>query len=86
MNGAPHNDPPAVHGRFKIVVRDRISAALQAKLVEEAELADVLEVLQALAAAGGMRWDQLEAGGHGEVHATRGFDSRLVFESVQQAG
>jgi predicted house-cleaning noncanonical NTP pyrophosphatase (MazG superfamily) len=73
-------------------------AALRAKLMEEAEeaqaapdgqlrseLADVLEVLQALAAAHGMSWEDVV------VEATRkraergGFDQRIFLEYVDQA-
>ena len=60
-------------------------AALRAKLVEEAEeaqaapdgqlrseLADVLEVLQALAAAHGMSWEDVVAGSGPQADGARG--------------
>ena len=73
-------------------------AALRAKLLEEAheaqaapdgqlasELADVLEVLQALAAAHDMRWEEVVS----EVSRKRaergGFDQRILLEYVDQA-
>jgi predicted house-cleaning noncanonical NTP pyrophosphatase (MazG superfamily) len=73
-------------------------AALRAKLLEEAreaqeapdgqlasELADVLEVLKALAAAHDMSWDDVVAEA-GRKRAERGgFDNRIFLEYVDQA-
>lgn len=70
--------------------------ALLAKLMEEAqeashaiadnlpgELADVLEVLRALAAAAGMSWPQLLALAN-DKHSRRGaFEGRIFLESVE---
>ena len=74
-------------------------AALRAKLVEEAEeaqaapdgqlrseLADVLEVLQALAAAHGMSWEDVVAEATRKRTARGGFDQRIFLEYVDQAG
>jgi predicted house-cleaning noncanonical NTP pyrophosphatase (MazG superfamily) len=74
-------------------------AALRAKLVEEAEearaasgrqlrseLADVLEVLQALAAAYGMSWEDVVAETVRKRDKRGGFDQRIFLEYVEQAG
>ncbi|MFZ0172983.1 MAG: nucleoside triphosphate pyrophosphohydrolase, partial [Acidimicrobiales bacterium] len=74
-------------------------AALRAKLVEEAEeaqaapdrqlrseLADVLEVLQALAAAHGMSWADVVAEAARKRGERGGFDQRIFLEYVDQAG
>ncbi len=74
-------------------------AALRAKLVEEAEeaqaasdrqlqseLADVLEVLQALAAAHGMSWEDVMAEATRKRDERGGFDQRIFLEYVDQAG
>ena len=71
---------------------------LLAKLVEEAqeasgacaeelpaELADVLEVLQALAKTLGMSWEQLLALAADKRTRRGGFDGRLFLEYVEQA-
>ena len=73
-------------------------AALRAKLVEEAEeaqaapdgqlrseLADVLEVLQALAAAYGMSWADVVAEAARKRTERGGFDQRIFLEYVDQA-
>jgi predicted house-cleaning noncanonical NTP pyrophosphatase (MazG superfamily) len=73
--------------------------ALLAKLVEEAaearqaadadlpgELADVLEVLRALAASAGLTWDQLQAAADTKRNHRGGFTGRLFLEYVDQAG
>ncbi len=73
--------------------------ALRAKLVEEAgeaqaapdgrlrsELADVLEVLQALAAAHGMSWEDVVAEAARKRGERGGFDQRIFLEYVEQAG
>jgi predicted house-cleaning noncanonical NTP pyrophosphatase (MazG superfamily) len=73
-------------------------AALRAKLLEEAheaqaapdgklasELADVLEVLQALAAAHGMDWEEVVSEASRERAERGGFDQRIFFEYVEQA-
>jgi predicted house-cleaning noncanonical NTP pyrophosphatase (MazG superfamily) len=73
-------------------------AALRAKLLEEAheaqaapdgelasELADVLEVLKALAAAHDMSWEEVVSEA-GRKRAERGgFDNRIFLEYVDQA-
>ena len=72
--------------------------ALLAKLVEEAqeasgargeelpaELADVLEVLQALAKALGMSWEQLLALAANKRTRRGGFEGRIFLEYVEQA-
>jgi predicted house-cleaning noncanonical NTP pyrophosphatase (MazG superfamily) len=73
-------------------------AALRAKLLEEAheaqaapdgqlasELADVLDVLKALAAAHHMSWDDIVSEA-GRKRAERGgFDNRILLEYVEQA-
>jgi predicted house-cleaning noncanonical NTP pyrophosphatase (MazG superfamily) len=73
--------------------------ALRAKLMEEAgearvapdrqlrsELADVLEVLRALAAAHGMSWEDVEAEAARKRDERGGFDQRIFLEYVDQAG
>ena len=72
--------------------------ALLAKLVEEAqeasgahgeelpaELADVLEVLQALAKTLGMSWEQLLALAANKRTRRGGFEGRIFLEYVEQA-
>jgi predicted house-cleaning noncanonical NTP pyrophosphatase (MazG superfamily) len=72
--------------------------ALLAKLVEEAreassaraeelpaELADVLEVLQALAEALGMTWEQLLAVAANKQTRRGAFEGRIFLEYVEQA-
>lgn len=72
-------------------------AALRAKLMEEAEeaqaasdkqlrseLADVLEVLQALAAAHGMSWEDVMAEAARKRDERGGFDQRIFLEYVDQ--
>jgi predicted house-cleaning noncanonical NTP pyrophosphatase (MazG superfamily) len=74
-------------------------AALRAKLVEEAEeaqaapdgqlrsdLADVLEVLRALAAAHDMSWEDVVAEAARKRDERGGFDRRIFLEYVDQAG
>lgn len=71
-------------------------AALLAKLVEEAgeasqaaahdlpeELADVLEVVQALAAAAGLSWAQLRTLADGKRASRGGFRERVYLEYVE---
>jgi predicted house-cleaning noncanonical NTP pyrophosphatase (MazG superfamily) len=73
-------------------------AALRAKLVEEAqeakvapdgqlasELADVLEVLTALAAAHGMSWQDVVSEASRKRAERGGFDNRTFLEYVDQA-
>jgi len=73
-------------------------AALRAKLLEEAheaqaapdgqlasELADVLEVLQALAAAHGMDWEEVVSEASRKRGERGGFDQRIFLEYVDQA-
>ena len=86
-------------GRPVIRVLDRAGyrAALRAKLVEEAEearsapdgqlraeLADVLEVLRALAAAHGMSWGDVTADAARKRDERGGFDQRTFLEYVEQ--
>jgi predicted house-cleaning noncanonical NTP pyrophosphatase (MazG superfamily) len=72
-------------------------AALRAKLIEEAEearaasdrqlrseLADVLEVLRALAAAYGMSWEDVVAEAARKRDERGGFDQRIFLEYVEQ--
>ena len=72
-------------------------AALRVKLIEEAEeaqaasdgqlrseLADVLEVLQALAAAHGMSWEDVVAEAARKRDERGGFDQRIFLEYVDQ--
>jgi len=74
-------------------------AALRAKLMEEAgealaashtslrsELADVLEVLQALAAAQGMSWEDVVAEAARKRDERGGFGERIFLEYVDQVG
>ena len=73
-------------------------AALRAKLLEEAheaqaapdgqlasELADVLEVLQALAAAHDMSWEDIVSEASRKRAERGGFDNRIFLEYVDQA-
>jgi hypothetical protein len=50
------------------------------------ELADVLEVLQALAAAHGMSWEGVVAEATRKRGERGGFDQRIFLEYVEQAG
>ena len=72
--------------------------ALRSKLLEEAreakeaadeqlasELADVLEVLRALAQAHGMKWDDIELQARRKRAERGGFDRRVFLEYVDQA-
>ncbi len=72
-------------------------AALRAKLLEEAheaqavpdgqlasELADVLEVLQALAAAHGMGWEEVVSEASRKRGERGGLDQRIFLEYVEQ--
>jgi predicted house-cleaning noncanonical NTP pyrophosphatase (MazG superfamily) len=74
-------------------------AALRAKLMEEAgeaqaapdgqlrsELADVLEVLEALAAAHGMSWEDVVAEAACKRDERGGFGQRIFLEYVEQVG
>ena len=76
---------------------DEFVAALLAKLVEEAreastaapgdlrsELADVLEVLQVIAAAAGMTWEELLTVAAGKRAQRGGFCRRLFLEYAEQ--
>src|SRR6478609_6567575 len=71
--------------------------ALRSKLVEEAqeaeaasdeqlvsELADVLEVLKALAQAHGMKWDDIEVQAARKRAERGGFDRRIFLEYVDE--
>ena len=71
--------------------------ALRSKLVEEAqeaeaasdeqvvsELADVLEVLRALAQSYGMKWDDIEFQAARKRAERGGFDHRIFLEYVEQ--
>jgi predicted house-cleaning noncanonical NTP pyrophosphatase (MazG superfamily) len=73
-------------------------AALRAKLLEEAheaqaapdgqlvsELADVLEVLQALAAAHHMSWEDIVSEADRKRAERGGFDDRIFLEYVEQS-
>jgi predicted house-cleaning noncanonical NTP pyrophosphatase (MazG superfamily) len=73
-------------------------AALRAKLLEEAheaqgapdgqlvsELADVLEVLQALAAAHDVGWEDIVSEASRKRAERGGFDNRIFLECVDQA-
>ena len=73
-------------------------AALRTKLLEEAreaqsapdgqlasELADVLEVLQALAAAHDMSWEDVVSEARSKRAERGGFDHRIFLEYVHQA-
>ncbi len=83
----------------RVLDRAGYLAALRAKLLEEAgeaqaapdgqsrsELADVLEVLQALAAAHGMSWEDVVAEADRKRGERGGFDQRIFLEYVEQAG
>ena len=72
--------------------------ALRAKLVEEAEkarsapdrqlrseLADVLEILRALAAAQGMSWEDVVGEAERKRYERGGFDQRTFLEYVERA-
>ena len=72
-------------------------AALRAKLLEEAreaqeaapeqllsELADVLEVLRALAAAHGASWEDIESEAARKRAERGGFDQRIFLQYVEQ--
>jgi predicted house-cleaning noncanonical NTP pyrophosphatase (MazG superfamily) len=50
------------------------------------ELADVLEVLRALAAAQGMSWADVEAEAARKWDERGGFDQRIFLEYVDQVG
>lgn len=89
-----HGDRPATRVLAEADYRD----ALLAKLVEEAreasgadteelpaELADVLEVLQALTKTLGMSWEQLLAIAADKRTRRGGFDRRIFLEYVEQA-
>jgi len=82
----------------RVLDRAGYLAALRAKLMEEAEeaqaapdrqlrseLADVLEVLRALAAAHGMSWADVEAEAARKRDERGGFDERVFLEYVDQA-
>jgi predicted house-cleaning noncanonical NTP pyrophosphatase (MazG superfamily) len=82
----------------RVLDRAGYLAALRAKLMEEAEeaqaapdrqlrseLADVLEVLRALAAAHGMSWEDVEAEATRKRDERGGFDERIFLEYVDQA-
>lgn len=71
-------------------------AALKSKIVEEAEelrdatgavereeVADVLEVLKAYAAAIGMPWEEVEQKAAAKVAARGGFTKRIIVERVE---
>ena len=73
--------------------------ALRSKLVEEAqeaeaasddqlasELADLLEVLRALAQAHGMKWDDIELQATRKRAERGGFDRRIFLDYVEQEG
>jgi len=81
----------------RVLDRAEYLVALRAKLVEEAEearsapdkqlrseLADVLEVLQALAAAHGMSWEDVVAEAARKRDERGGFDQRVFLEYVDQ--
>ena len=83
----------------RVLDRAGYLAALRAKLVEEAEearaapdgqlgseLADVLEVLRALAAAHGMSWEDVVAEAARKRDERDGFDRRIFLEYVEQVG
>ena len=82
-------------------VLDRASyrSALRAKLLEEAreaqaapderltsELADVLEVIRALATAHDMNWEDIELEARRKRAERGGFDRRIFLEYVDQTG
>jgi predicted house-cleaning noncanonical NTP pyrophosphatase (MazG superfamily) len=81
----------------RVLDQTRYLAALRAKLMEEAEearsapdgqlrseLADVLEVLQALAAAHGMSWEDVVTEAVRKRDERGGFDQRIFLEYVDQ--
>jgi predicted house-cleaning noncanonical NTP pyrophosphatase (MazG superfamily) len=83
----------------RVLDQARYVAALRAKLLEEAEeaqaasdgqlrseLADVLEVLRALAAAYGMSWEDVVAEAARKRDERGGFDQRIFLEYVDQVG
>ena len=83
----------------RVLDQARYLAALRAKLMQEAEeaqaapdgqlrseLADVLEVLQALAAAHGMSWEDVVAEAPRKRGERGGFDQRIFLEYVERAG
>ena len=83
----------------RVLDQARYLTALRAKLMEEAgeaqaapdgqlrsELADVLEVLQALAAAHGMSWEDVLAEAARKRRERGGFDQRIFLEYVDQSG
>lgn len=87
-------------GQPSTLVLDHASyqGALRSKLVEEAqeadaapdeqlasELADVLEVLRALAKAHGMKWEDIELQATHKRAERGGFDRRIFLEHVDQA-
>jgi predicted house-cleaning noncanonical NTP pyrophosphatase (MazG superfamily) len=80
-----------------VVLRAGRVAALRAKLLEEAheaqaapdgklasELADVLEVLQALAAVHDMGWEEVVSEARRKRVERGGFDQRIFLEYVEQ--
>jgi len=82
----------------RILDRAGYEAALRAKLLEEAheaqaapdgqlasELADVLEVLQALAAVHDMGWEEVVSEASRKRAERGGFDQRIFLEYVDQA-
>ena len=82
----------------RVLDHDGFLAELLAKLVEEAqearaasaddlpaELADVLEVLQAAVTAAGMTWEELLAVAEGKRARRGGFSRQLFLEYVEQA-
>ena len=87
------------HAVIRVLDEAAYRDALLAKLVEEAqeasgtrgeelpaELADVLEVLQALAKALGMSWEQLLALAAAKRTRRDGFKGRIFLEYVEHAG
>jgi predicted house-cleaning noncanonical NTP pyrophosphatase (MazG superfamily) len=83
----------------RVLADEDYRAALLAKLVEEAEeahgadadslpseLADVLEVVQALVTELGMTWDELLALTDQKRADRGGFDRRIFLQYVDQAG
>jgi len=83
----------------RVLADEDYRAALLAKLAEEAEeardadaeslpseLADVLEVVHALVATIGMKWDELLALADRKRAGRGGFDRRIFLEYVDQAG
>jgi predicted house-cleaning noncanonical NTP pyrophosphatase (MazG superfamily) len=87
------------HPVTRILDRAGYQAALLAKLLEEAreagaapaadlpaELADVLEVLQALVRALGMSWENFLSLAAGKRVERGGFDNRIFLEYAESAG